>query len=77
MQKCGFVVLSKAAQGFAVRRTHVRRSRKPAENAAQDHKDHFWTDTLAADKLWRPFFEEGHDALARPQPPQRHGPNPA
>ncbi|MDJ0668256.1 MAG: hypothetical protein QNJ61_13280, partial [Desulfobacterales bacterium] len=33
------------AQGFAVRCTPVRRSRKPAENAEQGQKDHFWTDT--------------------------------
>jgi hypothetical protein len=38
-------VLIKAAQGFAVRRTSVRRSRKPAENADQDKDGHFWMGT--------------------------------
>ncbi len=32
-------------QGFSVRRTPVRRSRKPAENAEQGKKGHFWMDT--------------------------------
>jgi hypothetical protein len=40
-------MLIKAAQGFLVRRTHVRRSQKPAENADQRQKDHFWTATKA------------------------------
>jgi hypothetical protein len=35
----GFLVLIKAAQGFSVRRTDVRRSRKAAENAKQGKKD--------------------------------------
>jgi len=34
-----------AAQGFAVRHTPVRRSRKPAENAEQNKKSHLWMDT--------------------------------
>ncbi|MFZ0484037.1 MAG: hypothetical protein WAL93_11660, partial [Desulfobacterales bacterium] len=38
-------VLIKAAQGFAVRRTSVRRSRKPAENADQDKNGHLWMGT--------------------------------
>ena len=43
--------MGKAAQGFAVpahgtgRRTSVRRSRKPAENAEQDKNGHLWMDT--------------------------------
>jgi len=40
MKRCGFFVLIKAAQGFVVRRTVVRRSRKPAENDDQGKKDH-------------------------------------
>jgi len=32
-------------QGFVVRRTSVRRSRKPAENTEQDKKGHLWMDT--------------------------------
>jgi len=46
------LVLIKAAQGFSVRRTHVRRSRKPAENADQDQKDLFWPDTRSHFKNW-------------------------
>jgi ribosomal protein L15E len=38
-------MLIKAAQGFVVRRTSVRRSRKPAENAEQGKKGHLWMDT--------------------------------
>jgi hypothetical protein len=37
--------MSKAAQGFAVRRTPVRRSRKPAENAAHRKNNHLWMET--------------------------------
>jgi hypothetical protein len=35
MQKSAIFALIKAAQGFAVRRTPVRRSRKSAENAGR------------------------------------------
>ena len=38
--------LTGAAQGFAVRRTLVRRSRQPAENADQGKKGHLWMDTI-------------------------------
>jgi len=41
IQKCGFLALIKAAQGFPARRTRVRRSLKPAENADQRQKDRF------------------------------------
>ena len=48
-------VLFNAAQGFAVRRTSVRRSRKPAENAEQDKNGHLWMDTSYVAPLlgWR------------------------
>ena len=41
--------LIKDAQGFTVRRTHVRRSRKPAEDAEQREKGHLWMDTDMVD----------------------------
>ena len=46
IQKWAIFVLIKAAQGFAVRRTPVRRSREPAENAEQGKKGHLWMDTI-------------------------------
>ncbi len=45
IQKWAIFVLIKAAQGFAVRRTPVRRNRKPAENAEQGKKGYLWMDT--------------------------------
>jgi hypothetical protein len=54
IQKCGFVVLIKAAQVFAVRRTPVRRSWKRAENANQGQKDHFGADTQKECRLLNP-----------------------
>ncbi len=45
IHKWAIFVLIKAAQGFSVRRTSVRRSRKPAENAEQGKKGHLWMDT--------------------------------
>jgi hypothetical protein len=45
MQKLAIFVLIKAAQGFAVRRTPVRRSRNPAENAEQGKKGYFRMET--------------------------------
>ncbi len=45
IQKWAIFVLIKAAQGFSVRRTPVRRSRKPAENAEQGKKGHLWMGT--------------------------------
>jgi hypothetical protein len=45
MQKLAIFVLIKAAQGFAVRRTPVRRSRNPTENAEQGKKGYLWMET--------------------------------
>ena len=53
IQKCGFWVLNKTAQGLAASRTPVRHSRKPAEKAEQGPKDHFWSGTTYR----RPYLE--------------------
>jgi hypothetical protein len=45
MQKLAIFVLINAAQGFAVRRTPVLRSRNPAENTEQGIKGNFWMET--------------------------------
>ncbi len=50
------MVLIKAAQGFGVRRTHVRRSHKPAENADQGQKDPFATITSHVASVFTPDF---------------------
>ena len=57
------IVLIKAAQGFSVRRTPVRRRRKLAEIAEQGKKGHLWMDT---DEFFVDSVRDGKIASAGP-----------